>query len=148
MTLVNATQVARASAGHAEVDLCTVVTSYRRLGGQACKPWRKRTWWSSASERCHRRPGDLAAPSPEGNTGYTQTVAKVMISMPDELLNQLDKQADRLGQTRSGLLQRLVEREMTYRNAARQSEVDELLALAAPAGGNSVDHLRADRARR
>jgi predicted transcriptional regulator len=83
-----------------------------------------------------------------GNTGYNSGMAKVMISMPDELLEQLDKQAGRLGQTRSGLLQRLVEREVAHRSAVRQAEVERLLALAGPAGGDSVAQLRADRARR
>ena len=71
-----------------------------------------------------------------------------MVSMPAELLAQLDRQAERLGQSRSGLLQRPVRQEVAHRDAARQAEVEGILALAAPQGGRSVARLRAERARR
>jgi hypothetical protein len=47
-----------------------------------------------------------------GNTVYTHPVAKVMISMPNDLLERLDLRARELGETRSGLLQRLAEQEL------------------------------------
>lgn len=75
-------------------------------------------------------------------------MAKVLISIADELLEQLDHEAARTGETRSGLLRRLVEREVGQRNAARQAEVERLLSQAGPMGGNSVERIRADRARR
>jgi metal-responsive CopG/Arc/MetJ family transcriptional regulator len=75
-------------------------------------------------------------------------MAKVMISMPDDLLEQLDQRADLEGETRSGLLRRLVEREVGERSAARQAEVERLLSQAGPMGGDSVARIRADRARR
>ena len=47
-----------------------------------------------------------------GNTVYTHPVAKVMISIPDNLLERLDAQARANRETRSGFLRRLVEREL------------------------------------
>ena len=38
------------------------------------------------------------------NTGYTGAMAKVMVSLPDELLDAVDAEAARRGTTRSGLL--------------------------------------------
>jgi metal-responsive CopG/Arc/MetJ family transcriptional regulator len=47
-----------------------------------------------------------------GNTVYTHPMAKVMISIPDKLLERLDLRAKEVGETRSGFLQHLVEREV------------------------------------
>ena len=47
-----------------------------------------------------------------GNTVYTHPVAKVMISIPDKLLERLDVRAKEAGESRSGFLQHLVEREV------------------------------------
>lgn len=51
-------------------------------------------------------------------TGYTRAdttaVAKVMVSLPDELLGQLDAAAKRRGTTRSGLLAAMVRRELAH----------------------------------
>jgi len=61
------------------------------------------------------------------NTVYTHPVAKVMISMPDDLLERLDARARELGETRSGLLQRLVEREVEAAESREQKEINRLL---------------------
>jgi lysophospholipase L1-like esterase len=53
------------------------------------------------------------------------------------LLAQLDQRADLEGETRSGLLRRLVEREVGTRRAERQAEVERLLNQAGPLGGDS-----------
>lgn len=41
-------------------------------------------------------------------------MAKVMVSLPDELLSQLDAEAKRRGATRSGLLAEVVRRELAF----------------------------------
>ena len=46
------------------------------------------------------------------NTIYTRPVAKVMISIPDDLLERLDARPEPNRETRSGFLRRLVEREL------------------------------------
>jgi metal-responsive CopG/Arc/MetJ family transcriptional regulator len=61
------------------------------------------------------------------NTVYTHPVAKVMISIPDDLLDRLDLRAKEVGDTRSGLLQRLAERELEDQERGRRKEVKRLM---------------------
>jgi len=62
-----------------------------------------------------------------GNTVYTHPVAKVMISIPDDLLGRLDAQARANRETRSGFLQRLAERELDGADDQEDKEVARLL---------------------
>jgi hypothetical protein len=82
---------------------------------------------------------DLAIPV------YTVGVAKVMISIPDELLGRLDEQARRRGTTRSGLLRELAEREFLVDAAVRRDAIEQLLSTAAPHGGGNALHVREQR---
>ena len=79
-----------------------------------------------------------------GNTVYTRPVAKVMISIPDDLLTRLDAHAKSAGQTRSGLLQHLAEQELGSAEDGRRQEVERLLDLLAaePLGGNAAQIIR------
>ena len=61
-----------------------------------------------------------------GNTVYTHPVAKVMISIPDKLLERLDARAKEVGETRSGFLQRLAEREVEAGEERRRRELKRL----------------------
>ncbi len=61
------------------------------------------------------------------NTVYTHPVAKVMISIPDDLLDRLDLRAKEVGQSRSGLLQHLAERELEDQERGRRKEVKRLM---------------------
>jgi hypothetical protein len=61
------------------------------------------------------------------NTVYTHPVAKVMISIPDKLLERLDRRAKEVGETRSGFLQRLVAREVEAGEQRRRAEIGRLL---------------------
>lgn len=54
-------------------------------------------------------------------------MAKVMISIPDELLARVDRRASAAGETRSGFLQRLAERELEAGEKRRREEVGRLL---------------------
>jgi len=83
-----------------------------------------------------------------GNTVYTQPVAKVMISIPDDLLERLDAQARANRETRSGYLRRLAERELESTDGHMRDEVDRLLNEIGPVdlGGLSAAQLiREDR---
>ena len=62
-----------------------------------------------------------------GNTVYTDPVAKVMISISDDLLERLDAHARANQETRSGFLQRLVERELESVGDRRRAEARRLL---------------------
>jgi predicted transcriptional regulator len=81
-----------------------------------------------------------------GNTVYTHPVAKVMISIPDDLLERLDAQARANRETRSGFLRRLAERELDETQEKHRERIEELLDKAtAPFGGDSVRLIREDR---
>lgn len=62
-----------------------------------------------------------------GNTVYTHPMAKVMISLSDDLLERLDAQARATQETRSGFLQRLAERELEAADGRRRVETRRLL---------------------
>ena len=69
-----------------------------------------------------------------------------MISIPDDLLVGLDSLARAKRETRSGLLQRLAERELQRDLEHRRTEVERLLDLAtAPMGGDAAKLIREDR---
>lgn len=80
-----------------------------------------------------------------GNTVYTRPVAKVMISIPDEILERIDAHVRDSRETRSGFLRRLAEREIDAGNANRRRELEELLGPPVPMGGNAARLIREDR---
>jgi predicted transcriptional regulator len=77
-----------------------------------------------------------------GNTVYTHPVAKVMISIPDNLLERLDALAHANRETRSGYLRRLAEQDLESGLARRREEVEELLDKATVRGGMGGDAAR------
>lgn len=82
-----------------------------------------------------------------GNTVYTRPVAKVMISIPNDLLARLDAQASAAGETRSGFLQRLAECELDAVERRDDEEVARLLdSLDIDLGGADIAQvIREDR---
>ena len=83
-----------------------------------------------------------------GNTVYTHPVAKVMISIPDQLLERLDLRAKEAGETRSGFLQRVAERELERTERHDREEIGRLLAELRPldfGGVSAADLIREDR---
>ncbi len=80
-----------------------------------------------------------------GNTVYPLDVAKVLISLPDDLLSRIDEYAKRSAETRSGLLQRLAEREIAADDARRTTEFEDLLGPPVPLGGNTVRKIKEGR---
>ena len=84
-----------------------------------------------------------------GNTGYTEDMAKVMISMPDELLVKVDRHAKQSGTTRSGWLRVLAERAVEQDGEERAAAIRAVLAQARPWGGtgDSAAWVREDRNR-
>lgn len=84
-------------------------------------------------------------PFAAGNTVYTHPVAKVMISIPDNLLERLDAQARTNKETRSGFLRRLAERELSSEDTRRRKELEELLGPPLDLGGDAARLIREDR---
>jgi HicB_like antitoxin of bacterial toxin-antitoxin system len=82
---------------------------------------------------------------PPGNTVYTHPVAKVMISIPDELLERLDAQSRENRETRSGFLQRLVENELDTAAARQRKEFEDLLGPPIDLEVDAAQLIREDR---
>jgi hypothetical protein len=80
-----------------------------------------------------------------GNTVYPLDVAKVLISLPDDLLRRIDEYAQRAAETRSGFLQRLAESEIAADNARRTKEFEELLGPPLPPGTDAARMIREER---
>lgn len=83
-----------------------------------------------------------------GNTGYTRAMAKVMISLPDDLLRAIDREAERRSTTRSGYIRSLVEDEFAQRSRARAAGIAELRKRdggPTPHGGNVAELVKANR---
>jgi hypothetical protein len=83
-----------------------------------------------------------------GNTGYTGPMAKVMVSLPDDLLRAVDVEAERRGTTRSGLLRELAEESLqrrVSRRARRMAAIDSASRQTAGHGGRVAELVKASR---
>ncbi|HMU25851.1 MAG TPA: ribbon-helix-helix protein, CopG family [Solirubrobacterales bacterium] len=75
-------------------------------------------------------------------------MAKVMVSIPDELLAQIDAEARRQGTTRSGLLQRAARVEVGVRQVSRdevRAQLDGLSSDWIDPGEDITEAIRRDR---
>jgi hypothetical protein len=83
-----------------------------------------------------------------GNTVYTHPVAKVMISIPDKLLERIDAHVEAAHETRSGFLQRVAELELERAERHMREEVERLLGEIEPTewdGPSGAQLIREDR---
>ncbi len=72
-------------------------------------------------------------------------MAKVMVSLPDDLLDAVDAEARRRSTTRSGLLRAFADDALRRRGADRAVRIAELMRDAAPHGGQGLDQLKRHR---
>jgi metal-responsive CopG/Arc/MetJ family transcriptional regulator len=72
-------------------------------------------------------------------------MAKVMVSMPDDLLSEVDAEADRLGTTRSAVLRGFADAALRRRRADRAAAMQTLLAHSARHGGAAAERVKATR---
>ena len=75
-------------------------------------------------------------------------MAKVMVSLPDDLLKAVDIEAERRGTTRSGLLRELAEetlRRRTIHRAERMAEINNLGEPIKGHGGGVAEVVKANR---
>lgn len=78
-------------------------------------------------------------------------MAKVMVSLPDDLLKAVDIEAERRGTTRSGLLRELAEESLRRRTAHRAERMAQIDFLDGPMkghGGGVADLIKANRPER
>jgi metal-responsive CopG/Arc/MetJ family transcriptional regulator len=73
---------------------------------------------------------------------YTRVVAKVMVSMPDDLLSEVDAEANRLGTTRSAVLRGFADAALRRRRADRAAAMCGLLKEPSRHGGASAESVK------
>ncbi len=78
---------------------------------------------------------------------YSEDVAKIEITFPDDLLRQVDDSAARAGETREEFLRRIIEEEIGRLHARLREELEELLdGVEFDLGGKSAaEWIRYDR---
>lgn len=69
-------------------------------------------------------------------------MAKVMISLPDSLLERIDAHVRAHRTSRSRFLREVAERELASADVALADDVRRILATAAPHGGDNVRFIR------
>ena len=75
-------------------------------------------------------------------------MAKVMVSLPDDLLRAIDGEAVRRGTTRSGLLRELAEEAIRQRQVRRAERMAEIRAIYVPPhrhGGRGAELVKQNR---
>lgn len=72
-------------------------------------------------------------------------MAKVMVSMPDDLLAEVDAEARRTGTTRSAVLRSFADAALRRRRTDRATAMRTLLEEVAGHGGDAADQVKATR---
>ena len=72
-------------------------------------------------------------------------MAKVMVSFPDELLDEIDREARSRGLSRSRYLQELARHSLVDEAAQRRALLDRLLSPPMRFDGKGTEHVREDR---
>jgi metal-responsive CopG/Arc/MetJ family transcriptional regulator len=72
-------------------------------------------------------------------------MAKVMVSMPDDLLAEVDAEALRSGTSRSAVLREFAMAALRRRREDRAAAMKTLLEARAPRGGRSAEQVKATR---
>jgi len=72
-------------------------------------------------------------------------MAKVMVSLPDELLAEVDAEAQRGGTTRSAILRGFADAAFRRRRESRATAMRSLLSDASPHGGRSAEQVKETR---
>lgn len=70
-----------------------------------------------------------------------------MVSFPDDLLDEIDREARLRGLSRSGFLQHLARHELSDDAGRRRARIDHLLSRPMRFDGTGAQHVREDRRR-
>lgn len=83
--------------------------------------------------------------NPRVYPGILGRMPKVMVSMPDDLLAEVDAEATRTGSNRSAVLRGFADDALRRRRGDRAGGMQALLAAAAPRGGDAADQVKRTR---
>jgi len=72
-------------------------------------------------------------------------MAKVMVSLPDDLLAEVDAEARRGGTTRSAVMRQFADSALRRRREARAAAMRSLLREASPHGGHAAERVKSTR---
>jgi metal-responsive CopG/Arc/MetJ family transcriptional regulator len=72
-------------------------------------------------------------------------MAKVMVSLPDDLLAEVDAEARRGGTTRSAVMREFADAALRRRREGRATAMRTLLSNASPHGGRAAELVKATR---
>ena len=72
-------------------------------------------------------------------------MAKVMVSMPDDLLAEVDAEASRTGTSRSAVMRDYADAALRRRRADRATAMRTLLRDVSPHGGDAAEQVKATR---
>lgn len=79
---------------------------------------------------------------------YGEDVAKVEINLPEVLLEQVDRVAERVGETRDDLLERIARQEVERSDLQRRKELEQMMGPPRHGGGDWGEWMRQDRRHR
>lgn len=74
-------------------------------------------------------------------------MAKVMVSLPDDLLAEVDAEARRTGSTRSAVMRGFADTALRKRRAQRATAIRTFLRDVRPHGGRSAERVKENRPR-
>jgi metal-responsive CopG/Arc/MetJ family transcriptional regulator len=72
-------------------------------------------------------------------------MAKVMVSLPDDLLAEVDAEAQRGGTTRSAVMRGFADAALRRRRGGRAAAMQSLLSDTSPHGGHAAEQVKATR---
>jgi metal-responsive CopG/Arc/MetJ family transcriptional regulator len=72
-------------------------------------------------------------------------MAKVMVSLPDDLLAEVDAEARRGGTTRSAVMREFADAALRRRREARAAAMRSLLRDVSPHGGHAAERVKSTR---
>jgi metal-responsive CopG/Arc/MetJ family transcriptional regulator len=72
-------------------------------------------------------------------------MAKVMVSLPDDLLAEVDAEAQRGGTTRSAVMRGFADAALRRRREDRATAMQSLLSDTSPHGGRAAEQVKATR---
>lgn len=75
-------------------------------------------------------------------------MAKVMVSLPDDLLAEVDAEARRTGSTRSAVMRSFADAALRKRRGRRAAAMRSLLGDISPHGGHAADRVKETRPHR
>jgi hypothetical protein len=82
-------------------------------------------------------------PNRSGNTAtYGEDVAKIELNLPDDLLGQVDRVAERVGETRDEFLARIAGQEVDRIDWQMRKELEQMVGPPQPMGGNAAEIIR------